>query len=136
MGIREIKAKARADLHQAMQVPAYYISPRTGLATPCFVRVHNKHDALGDVQGTSFRFAELRQDTPQIVFWATEIRPEENAAVMVSSSEGYRVNTVDPRYLQTYNAYATPLSLKELAKYPAPDTHILLNGAIVLPSME
>jgi hypothetical protein len=136
VGIREIKAKARRDLHQAMQVPAYYFSPKTTVPSLCNVRVHNKYEAKGDVQGTSFRFAEVREDSPQLVFWADQVKPEQHAAVMVSSTEGYRLNTVDPRYLQTYNVYVTALTVRELATYLAPDTDAFAYGEIVLPYME
>lgn len=135
MNLRDIKARARRDLHQAMRVLAYYYDPETLMPVVGSVRVHTKFDALGDVQGTSFGYAERRDIKPKLIFWRSEIDPVNNAVVMISSEEGYRVNTIDPPDLQTVTAFVTRLSAFERSKYLAPEDGAAAQASIALPGL-
>jgi hypothetical protein len=134
-GFREIKDRARRDLHTALEVPAFYIDPLGEAALGVTVRVHNSWLAKGDVPGTSFRFGEIREDTPKLIFLFDQIDPEPLAVVMISAIEGYRVRVPDPRYLQTVMAGATALDPTELALYPNPDMGMVIYGNVELPGI-
>lgn len=122
VSLREIKAQARRDLHEAMQVPAYYYATDDGPPQQCSVRVHTKFDAkLGDLKGTSFSYAETQAQVPKLIFWLAEIDPSNMAVVMISAAEGYRVDNVHPRDGATCTAEVSILTAEERAafQYPA-----------------
>lgn len=123
MSLRDIKRRAREDLHNAMRVPAFYYPGGVTSAepVPCHVRVHTKFGAqLGDLKGTNFNYAETEANVPSLVFWVQEIDPDNNAVVMISPSEGYRINHVHPRDLWTRKAEVSDLDAEDLALYGAP----------------
>lgn len=122
MGLRDIKAQARGDLHQTMQVPAVYAAPG-GAQRRCNPRVHSKFDALGDQQGTSFNYAERIEKTPRLVFWRSEIDAELEAHGIIvivdpitgqPTGEAYRLNTSEPPDLQTVTWLVTVLPAAQI----------------------
>lgn len=135
MGIDEIRQLSRTALHRGMQRPAFYYDPKTLLPVPCLIRVHTKFEAKGDVQGTSFRFAERKEETPKAIFLRADgIRPQQYAVLMLSAEEGYRINNVDKPYRETVTVALTELPTKELADYLYPSkTMISIYGRIDLP---
>ena len=120
MSFREQKERARLDLHAAMGVEAFCVPHRLGMPKPVVVRAHTEFKALGDVKGTSFVYAERRDETPRVIFLASEHEPERGDVVMISSKEGYLVEATDPVYNVTITAFVRPLLPKELLLYPAP----------------
>lgn len=135
MGIDEIRKRSRVALHRAMQRPAFYYNPKTQLPVPCNVRVHTKMDAKGEVQGTSFRFAERADETPKIIFLRQDgIKPQQHAVVMLSAEEGYRLSSSEPIYRETVTVPATALPAKELDDYLYPSkTMISVYGRLEMP---
>ncbi len=105
MGLREIKAKARADLHQQMRVRALYVPPGVDPEpVHCFVRVHTKFVQLGDQKGTSLNAAETEETAPRLLFWTSEVpEPKRAGYVTISAAdtghgepEAYRLGVVLP----------------------------------------
>lgn len=126
--IDAIKAKARRDLHQAMQRPAfcYFKSHNYDRAIPVDVRVHNNWGALGDVAGTSIIYAERRDTVKQeIIFLAEQRVPSNGDIVMLTPNEGYMVDDVDPRYNITVRAGVISLPAEQLTRFPAPPSVIM-----------
>lgn len=104
MGLRETKARMRADLHQAMRVRALYTPPGPDpVSVTCFVRVHTKSVLLGDQKGTNLNSAEQEAVAPRLVFWREELVPARNGVVTIRAEdtgsgepEAYRVGVVLP----------------------------------------
>lgn len=121
MSWRTIKRAARQTLHQHMKVAALYIPPG-GAPQPVFVRVHTKDDVLlGDMVGTNFSYAEKQEIEPSILFMRDEVAmPVRNAIVMISATEGYRINNVKPADDISITAEVTRLMVAELAGQPIP----------------
>lgn len=134
--LRELKTRARADLHEAMQVAALYLVenplyvtpvvdpdiPRY-IETPVNVRVHYDFGALGDMKGTNFHYAEREEIKPQLVFLRAEMpTPQRNAVISVSVDEAWRVDHVDPPDGITVKTQALRLSEAQIAlgDYPVP----------------
>ena len=99
MGFRELKQKGRADIHARMKVPAFYYPPKTfDVFAEITVRVHTKlNKEQGDLKGTSFSYAELEEHIPALLFWLPDVEAAgvtltNNAVVMISATEGYRVD--------------------------------------------
>lgn len=116
MGLREIKAKARRDLHEAMKVPASYYA--SALASPVLihVRVHTKWTEEGDLKGTNLNYAERETTTPRIVFDRSEVaNPPRNGMVIIAEDEGYRIGQTEPPDGITITAEVSPLSAADLA---------------------
>lgn len=119
MALRDIKLAARAALHQAMQVPGYCYPAKGGFVA-VDVRVHTEYAALGDVKGTSFVYAERRDTQDRLIFLAAQHRPARGDVVIISPTEGYRVDNVDPAYNITVATMVVALTAKELINYTAP----------------
>lgn len=121
MGFREIKAKARRDLHDKMRVPALYYAAGSPVGVPCSVRVHTKlNKQEGDLAGTNFSYAEQEVHIPAVLFWRSEIDPNNKGVVMISADEGYRINHVRPPDGLTITAEVVTLSEAERAAFAVP----------------
>lgn len=96
-GFREEMREARMDLHEEMSVPGLYMlqkeSPDPINVT---VRVFEYWNALGDLKGTNFNYAEIQDMNPRMVFLASEVEPVRGAFVSIESGEVYRVDNVLP----------------------------------------
>lgn len=134
MGWRDIKNRARRDLHSRMLVPAFYYGPLDGMVARAInVRVHTKFDALGDVKGTSFGYAERIESVPKLIFMREEIEPVLHAVIVISAEEGYRVNVIEPPDGITRTAKVTVLTAGDLARYISPDEGLPVAGHSVMP---
>lgn len=85
--------EGRRALHEYMSVPALYFSwPNPAEIREISVRVHDKRQALGDLKGTSFNYAEREDDSPRIVFMRSEVdRPVRNMIVSIEPGVAYRL---------------------------------------------
>lgn len=119
MGLRDIKLAARQALHEAMQVPGYCYPVKGGFKT-VDVRVHTEFAGLGDVKGTSFVYAERRDEQDKLIFLASQHQPLRGDVIVISAIEGYRVDNEDPIYNVTIAAAVVPMTAKELLAYVAP----------------
>ena len=101
-----------------MQVPALYIpdpDDNASVALPCSIRVHTKFDALGGVRGTSFAYAETREEQPQIIAWRSQVPyPERGAIFSVAPGEAYRVDHSDEPYGDTITIYVLRIPESEV----------------------
>lgn len=121
MGFREIKAKARGDLHDKMRVPALYYAPNSPVGVPCFVRVHTKlNKQQGDLAGTNFSYAEQEQHVPAVLFWRSEIDPNNRGVVIISADEGYRINHVRQPDGLTITAEVVDMTAVDRAAFAVP----------------
>lgn len=134
--LRQLKERARLDLHQAMQVAALYLVENPNyvvpvvdpdipryLETPVNVRVHYEFGALGDLIGTNIHFAERQEIKPELIFLRSEIDdPQRHAVVSVSPDEAWRIDNVEPPDTITVKCQALRLSAAQIAMggYPYP----------------
>lgn len=117
---RDIKRKARRALHQKMLVPALYI---VGDSAPVLVhvRVHTKFDALGDMKGTNFNYAERQDVLPRLLFMRDEVAmPARGAYVSISATEAYTIDHTDPADDISITAFVTPVLASEFAALDLP----------------
>lgn len=123
---RDIKRRARRDVQNHMRVPALYLASFDAVPVPCFVRVHTKFQALGDMKGTNFNYADREDITPRIILWREEI-PQPipfNAIVSVEAGEAYYLNITQPADDLTITAMVVKLDDDDpkLALLPVPET--------------
>ena len=122
---RDIKRRARRDVHQHMRVPALYLATVGAVPVPCFVRVHTKFQALGDMKGTNFNYAEYEDITPRIILWREELpQPVRNAIISVEAGEAYQIDNVQPADDLTITAMVTAMDLSDTVGLPIPSTYV------------
>lgn len=120
--LRDIKARSRRDLHQAMRVPALYFEFPGSPGVEVNVRVHSDFQALGDMKGTNFHYAERKEFLPRIIFDATEVpKPTRGAIVSMGGGEAYRVDHAMPPDGGFITAECAVLSRSEAERLPGPE---------------
>lgn len=121
MSIRDLRNRARANLHSAMSVPAIYVAPGTGGAqTLCSVRVHARTQKFGDMAGFRFAPAERVEEVPQIVALADEVSPVRGGFYSISADEAYTVEVTMPRDGLTVTSQVTRMTAAEIAASALP----------------
>lgn len=120
---RDIKRKARSDVHRVLRVRALYLTTRDDEnPLPCFVRVHTKFAALGDIGDTNDSYAEREEITPRIIIWRDEIpQPMRDAIISVEAGEAYYLEVVQPPDGQTITATVTQMPVAETVGLPVPE---------------
>ena len=118
----EQKRRARKHLHRGLSRPAYYFPDpdNTDDWQEIHVRVHYKFNALGDMKGTSFDFAEKQEVIPRIIFDNSEIAPQNHAVVCLLAGEAYQVDNVLPPDDFTTTAEAPRMPVRRAEGYPYP----------------
>lgn len=120
MSIRDIKARARRDLHNGMKVAASFYE--TSAATPRLisVRVHTKFNQQeGDLKGTNLNFAEKEAEKLKLLFFREEVSlPPRNGLVIISLTEGYRLGQADPPDGLSIKVHVTVMKPEEIAAMP------------------
>ncbi|QXV73596.1 hypothetical protein [Rhizobium phage RHph_X2_30] len=120
---RDIKRKARRDVHQHLRVPALYLATREATPVECFVRVHTKFAALGDMKGTNFNYAEREEETPKLIIWREEIsQPARNAIISVETGEAYQIDSVQPADDLTITVNVTAMDSEDTVGLPVPES--------------
>lgn len=120
MGWRDLRQRARRTLHEVFKVPALYYPPNGDPFTAVFVRVHEKTALVGDLAGTNFSYAERVEPLPKIVFVDEPFKPARDGVVMVSATEGYRLDHRDPKDDISYTSPAVRLTDEELLDFEHP----------------
>ena len=97
-GFRDIKRKARRDLHRGMRVPALYLVSRADPnPIPCFIRPHTKYDNVGGQFHAYGPDGEFSEAIPKLVIDRLEIpAPTRGAFVSVEPGEVYQISHTDP----------------------------------------
>ncbi len=122
---RDIKRNARRAVQLHLRVPALYLATRDAVPVPCFVRVHTKFQALGDMKGTNFNYAEYEDITPRIILWREELpQPSRNAIISVEAGEAYQIDNVQPADDLTITAMVTAMDIEDTADLPIPSTYV------------
>lgn len=123
MNFREIRAKAREDIHRARGDKALYLTSLGATkGTRCIVRVHRVPVEGGTLQGTSFSYATIAEAEVMLRIDMTEITsPARDGVVVISETEAYRIDHVldsdDGRFV---SCPAKPLSGSDLVGLPVP----------------
>ena len=123
MGWRDLRQRARRTLHEVFKVPALYYGPAAVTPTGHFVRVHEKFDAVGDLAGTNMSYAEGMESMPRVLFLDEAFKPARGAVVVISATEGYRLEYSDPKDDISFTAPAVRLTAEELTEFETPDLY-------------
>lgn len=124
----DIKIRSRRALHDRLKRTAYLYRLGSGMKV-IGVRTNTEPTGMGDVKGTSFVYAERRDVEPTLIFLAEQHQPLNGDIVMLSPTEGYRVEAPDPPYNITISAMAARLGPKDLALYKAPPDAVVYSAS-------
>lgn len=131
--IRDIRRKARTDLHMAMRVPALLCLPGV---TPAFVprllhvRDHTKFrvNAIeGAVRSGNGQMVDRQEMAPSIIFMRSEVAATgitlmKNMIVSIERDEAYRLNNAEAPDDITVKWFVTAITNKaELDALPVPE---------------
>lgn len=121
MPARDAIERGRAQVFEAHARPCLYTPP--GL-DPIVTRakLHEKFDALGEVKGTSYDYAEKQEPRPIVLVFQDTIYPplKRNAMIMFAVDRGYRVDNIKPRHGAYVDAVVTRLQPSDLVGLPYP----------------
>lgn len=93
---RQIKAKARAQVHGLFQVDGVYLTHFGGTPVRVSVRLHTKF-ANAENEFTWPATGGFLTKTPKIIFLASEVQiPRPKAMLIVSPTEMYRIGASEP----------------------------------------
>ena len=123
--LRDIKRKARRDLHREMSVAAIYIAAPGDPGVPITVRVHTKFDALG-IKDSDQGLALRRESKPKLLFMRDEmtekgITLKRAAVVSVEPGEAYKLDNADAPDDISVTFFVTVLTANEAAGLPIPE---------------
>lgn len=129
-GFREMKRKARRQLHAAMSDAALYLTSPTATPVPVTVRLHLNFAEVGELLRGGF--AERQEITPSIIFMADQVNPSHNGIVITEDMGAWRVDndlppddiTIKAEVVAMTDSQVTQLGWDKTAPYlgfPAPE---------------
>lgn len=115
-GWRDIKAKAKAKVHDTFECPAVYLPAlAAAVAKRVNVRVHNRI-APRENEFVFTGAASLLEEMPRLVFRKDQLAMARlNAVVIVSASEIYRLGASEPEKDGYFRVECTRLTNEECA---------------------
>ena len=129
--IQSIRETARRALHSAMKRPAsYYQDPKVMGSAPqlVYVRPHSKRGMTGDLAGTNLSYAQNQDRVYTILFFREEVAiPKRGALVVLSATEGYFIDNVEPPDGLTVTASVTLADADDLAGRILPEGAVAAN---------
>lgn len=87
---REMKRRARTQLHEHMSEPVWYFPGRDTAPLPTTVRFHLTFDRIGELLRSGF--GERMETTPKMIFLHPPGIPPRNAIVVTKDMGVYRVD--------------------------------------------
>lgn len=92
---RDIKRKARRQLHRELADVVIYVPEPTGTPQTATVRLHLGFDALGEIRRSGF--AEQQEYDPRAVFLLSQLTPRRGGFIVTADMGVWRVdNTLPP----------------------------------------
>lgn len=128
---RDIKRRARRQLHSHMADRVLYVPTLQGVPHPATARLHLSFDALGEMRRAGF--AEQQEYNPEIVFMASETVPRRDGCVITEDMGVWRISSTMPPDDITITAEVSRLSESQVrglgwnpdapwAGFPPPET--------------
>lgn len=116
---RALKDRARRDLHNHLQVPAYYRASASDAWVAVHVRHHRQTQRIGDYPG--MEGALMRDLAPRLVFLRDEVPlPARGGIVSISQGEAYTIGDCDPPDGISITAHIAPVPVAQTAGFPVP----------------
>lgn len=98
----------------------YFTDPAAPNPRTIKVLITDRFQALGDLKGTNFNYAEIEDNTPRIEFLTDEIEPAKSAYVSVERGVAYQIDTVLPPEDITVTANVVRMRADKARNFPVP----------------
>lgn len=121
MSIADIQKRARQGLHDTMKRPASLYNESGVLVGLIHVRRKTDVKPVGDLAGTNLSYAEAQEPVSSLIFLLSEHAPTRGEMVVLSATEGYFVDTIDPADGITQTAQVSRMSASELSGKTLPE---------------
>lgn len=116
---RALKERARRDLHEHLQVPAYYRASPSSAWVAVHVRHHRATQRIGDLPG--LEGATMRDLIPRLIFMRDEVAmPARGAIVSIATGEAYSIGDTDPPDGISITAHIAPVPAAQTTGFPVP----------------
>ena len=102
---------------------AFYLKDATSTPIPIRVIVTDRFQALGDLKGTNFNYAETLDNTPRIEMLTEEIDPKRTFCISIEKGVVYRIDTVQPPEDITVTANVARLPVEQTRNFPFPEAN-------------
>lgn len=98
----------------------YFTEPAAPNPRTIRVLVTDRFQALGDLKGTNFNYAEIEDNTPRIEFLVDEIEPVRGAYVSIERGVAYQIDSVLAPEDITVTANVVRLDANKVRNFPLP----------------
>ena len=102
---------------------AFYLKDATSTPVPIRVIVTDRFQALGDLKGTNFNYAEVLDNTPRVEMMLEEIDPKRGFCISIEKGLVYRIDTVQPPEDITVTANVARLPVEQTRNFPFPEAN-------------
>ncbi|MCQ4311696.1 hypothetical protein NAV33_07280 [Pseudomonas stutzeri] len=113
--LREIKRKARMQLHALAAEPALYLAEPTAVPVGVTVRLHLSFNELGELLRGGF--ADRQEMTPRIIFMGSQVQPLHRGIVVTKDLGAYLVDNDLPPDDITITAEVSKLSRNQTISF-------------------
>ena len=119
---QEAKSKARSTLHERLAQRANcYLDGPSSTPQTVTLRVNTRLAPIGSLTGSGFTYAERWEDTPRLIFRASEHRPVRGSVYSLEERIAYKIDSVEPPDGITISAESIRLPAVEADRYEPPD---------------
>lgn len=112
---REIKRRARTQLHERMAEPALYLASPTATPVSVTVRLHLSFAAVGELLRGGF--AERQEYTPRIVFLNSQVQPKHKGIVITKDMGAWDIDNAMPEDDITTDVEVTKMTNSEVTGF-------------------
>lgn len=113
--LREIKRKARTQLHALASEPALYLAEPSAVPVGVTVRLHLSFNELGELLRGGF--SDRQEMTPRIIFMGSQVQPSHRGIVVTQDLGAYLVDNDLPPDDITITAEVSKLSRNQVISF-------------------
>ncbi|WP_312388166.1 hypothetical protein [Stutzerimonas nitrititolerans] len=115
MNIRELKRRARRQLHDRMSEPALYLADSSAAPVGVTVRLHLSFNEVGELLRGGF--SERQEITPRIIFLGSQVQPRHRGIVVTQDLGAYLIENDLPPDDITVTAEVSKLSRNQAISF-------------------
>lgn len=115
MNIRELKRRARRQLHDRMSEPALYLADSSAAPVGVTVRLHLSFNEVGELLRGGF--SERQEIIPRIIFLGSQVQPRHRGIVVTQDLGAYLIENDLPPDDITVTAEVSKLSRNQVISF-------------------
>lgn len=132
MSIRELKRRARRQLHDRMSEPALYLADSSAAPLGVTVRLHLSFNEVGELLRGGF--SERQEIIPRIIFLGSQVQPRHRGIVVTQDLGAYLIENDLPPDDITITAEVSKLSRNQVTGFGWDPDALFMGLAAAEPS--